>query len=142
MAWGACPMFPAGTRPLDTAGEAETGLRIAKPSLNHPGSTGTQLEAPVPLRHFCAVSWFPAVFFAPGVFPHPPQEGQLGSPPQTQHIKLEMFCETLSSFEVVSRAQKCSVSSFSKQPFSFPMTFSSGFVNIFALLYNAKQNYC
>lgn len=79
--WRGLPV-PCPQCPLDTAGEPEAGIRIAKPSLNH---LGTQLEGPVPLRHLCAVSWFPAVFFASGVFPRPPQEGQLGSPQNTAH---------------------------------------------------------
>lgn len=108
---------------------------MPKPSLNQGRSTGAQLEGystAVPCLGFQLLS------LLLGFFLTLPIRGS-SAPPKTQHIKLEMFCETLSSFgerEGDPQGTRSSVPEFPKQPFPFPVTFCPVILHIF----NAKQN--
>lgn len=115
-----------------------THLEHLKWGSGAPKSTLNQHWSPAggtgPTEVLVHLVWIPAVLEF--LFTLPSRNSSAS--PKTQHIKLEMFCETLSSFGGKGRwypGQKHFVSSVSKQYFPFPMAiFFCGFKHFHSVL--------
>ena len=127
-----------------------SSLRLLRALLERPewGSGAATVRSPAGVPGTAAAlpprGWAASWFLCPRSSPSPPQQDQLGSPQNTARQTWRVLRNPVRLWgkgKVVARTQKCSVSLFSKQPLSFPMTFCSVVVNIFVLLCNGKQNY-